>query len=115
MMRRLLALVLLTGCATTQMAADLEANQRAMRGALVGAEPAAYRPEYRQAVIDGRVVVGMTQREALTAWGDPVDINRTTVESGTREQYVYRQHEGNGRYRARYFYVENGRVVAVQD
>ena len=116
-MRQILpVLLLVTGCATAQIAADGRANVQRARTALVEAEPSKYRPEFRQAIIDGRVQVGMTQTEAEAAWFGyrRVDVNRTTTAAGTREQHVYERFE-DGRMQRRYFYLENGRVVAVQD
>lgn len=51
--------------------------------------------------------VGMPAKDALdTFWGKPQSVNSTTTSNGTREQWVY----SSG-----YLYVENGRVVAIQE
>ena len=114
-MRRILpALLLVTGCATAQIAADLESSQRGMRAHVITMRPDTVRPEFRQDVIDGRVAVGMTQGEVELAWGNVYTTNRTTTASGIQEQWVFTDYR-DGRPRVRYVYVENGRVVAVQD
>lgn len=52
--------------------------------------------------------IGMSANDlGASSWGSPASVNRTSTSYGTREQWVY---GGN-----RYVYVENGRVVAIQD
>lgn len=51
--------------------------------------------------------IGMTAAEArASAWGEPRSVNRTTTARGEREQWVY----SSG-----YLYLDNGRVVAIQE
>lgn len=55
----------------------------------------------------GKIWVGATARQAELSWGRPEEIHRTTTATKTREQWVY----GSGNY----LYIENGRVVAIQN
>lgn len=65
-----------------------------------------WRPEYTEAAIARKVVIGMNAEMVEAAWGSPQSINRTTTRSGTREQWVY----GSGHY----VYLDNGVVRAIQ-
>lgn len=52
--------------------------------------------------------IGMTHDEVIeSTWGKPNDINKTTYEWGTTEQWCY--------YNRRYIYFENGLVTAIQE
>jgi hypothetical protein len=52
--------------------------------------------------------IGMTQDELINSkWGTPKDINRTTTQYGTSEQWVY----GNGNY----VYLDDGIVTTIQN
>jgi hypothetical protein len=55
------------------------------------------------------VRIGMTPEQVRneSSWGAPKDINRTTTESGIREQWVY----GGGNY----LYFTNGKLTAIQN
>jgi hypothetical protein len=55
----------------------------------------------------GGVSIGMARAQVLrSCWGKPQSINTTITAAGTREQFVY----GLGSY----VYIDNGRVVAIQ-
>lgn len=52
--------------------------------------------------------IGMTHEEVLeSTWGEPYDINKTTYEWGTTEQWCY--------YGSKYIYFENGKVTTIQE
>lgn len=52
--------------------------------------------------------IGMTKDEALkSTWGNPKDINKTTTQYGTHEQWVY---GGN-----RYLYFDDGKLTTIQE
>ncbi len=54
------------------------------------------------------VSIGMTQQEVLqSSWGKPKDINKTTTEYGTHEQWVYANYN--------YLYFEDGILVTIQN
>jgi hypothetical protein len=54
------------------------------------------------------VKIGMTKEEVLTdGWGTPEDVNKTTTENGTSEQWVYSGY--------RYLYFEDGILKEIQD
>jgi hypothetical protein len=53
-------------------------------------------------------IIGMTTDEVLNSqWGEPDDINKTTTEFGTDEQWVYPNYK--------YLYFENGILVTIQE
>lgn len=62
----------------------------------------------RDALLEGRVLLGMTSNLVLLAKGKPDNINRTTTLKGSSEQWVYR-------FPQTYIYLNNGIVTAVQD
>lgn len=55
----------------------------------------------------GLIVVGMTELEAILAWGYPSKINRASY----GDQWVYEQ-RGYGTYNAQYLYFDNGVLTA---
>jgi len=54
----------------------------------------------------GKIWIGAPKDYAILSWGRPKDINRTLTATRSREQWVY---EGG------YLYIENGKVVAIQN
>ena len=58
------------------------------------------------AVIERRVLLGMTMDQVTLAWGRPQRVNQTLRASGLSEQWVYSI--------STYVYFENGRVTAIQ-
>ncbi len=60
----------------------------------------------KQAILERRVLIGMTAAQAREAWGKPSSINRTESAYGAREQWVY----GIGDY----VYLRNDVVESVQ-
>jgi hypothetical protein len=61
----------------------------------------------KKLVRDRRVAIGMTAPMVRLSWGDPEEINRTILATGSHEQWVY----GGGTY----IYLTNGRVSSIQD
>lgn len=93
-------------------------------------------PTVREAIENGRIMMGMTRDEVRASLGDPKDINRTVTRYGVTEQWVYERdvaREGlgglfmaalatpkygraSGRYVTRFYvYFEDGKVTAWQD
>jgi hypothetical protein len=63
-------------------------------------------------VDDNTPQIGMTATQVLdSSWGKPNDINRTTTQYGTTEQWVY----DDGDYNYRFLYFENGVLKAIQE
>lgn len=62
------------------------------------------------AMIDGKVMRGMSESQVQNAWGRPTKINRSVGSYGTHEQWVY----DRGRNGAQYVYFENGVVASMQ-
>jgi hypothetical protein len=57
-------------------------------------------------IADKRVWVGMTADQAISSWGKPQKRNKTVVQSGTHEQWVYPSDQ--------YLYFENGTLTSLQ-
>jgi hypothetical protein len=57
-------------------------------------------------ISSGDVKIGMTGQECLLSWGQPTDVNETTVRKGTYEQWVYGE--------STYLYFMNGRLTSIQ-
>lgn len=45
--------------------------------------------EIKQAILKGKVRIGMTKEQARAAWGEPTKVNRTVTQSGVHGQWVY--------------------------
>lgn len=107
MMRRYFLLLfiipLLTSCMTSYPAADMTVSE--LREKYPNAENVVL---YK--IKNGNIAVGMTQWMVIDAWGKPNDINTTTTEYGSSEQWVYR----TGSYDAKYVYFEDGKVETIQ-
>jgi hypothetical protein len=66
----------------------------------------AWPKDIEAAVIERRVLLGMTTEQVTLAWGRPQRINQTLQYSGLSEQWVYST--------STLVYFENGRVTAIQ-
>lgn len=62
------------------------------------------------AVLEKRVVIGMTAEQVQAAWGHPTSVNRTVSDRNTTEQLVYRR----GSAKTSYVYLDNGVVRSFQ-
>ncbi|MEO7888263.1 MAG: hypothetical protein ABIR76_16165 [Polaromonas sp.] len=62
-----------------------------------------------QAIGRREILVGMTEDQAVRAWGRPTSINATVSTGGRTEQWVYRTDAGTN-----FLYVYNGRVRSAQ-
>lgn len=62
--------------------------------------------EIRKAIIEKRIIVGMTGKDARRAWGDPSTVNRT---SHGDSQWVYDRGPGN----TQYLYVNHNDCVTA--
>lgn len=115
-------LALSAGCSTlNSRAIDERLDARLVQGRLdyAAKHQAELTPEVAQAIREGRVLVGMSEGDAMMAWADwgpPLTANRTTTEGGSTVQYVFEKRvAGTVAHRQRYLYVRDGRVVAIQD
>lgn len=66
-----------------------------------------YGEQVGNAILSGKVLIGMTSTQCRESWGSPKTINRTTSRYGVREQWVYAG--------SRYLYFENGILTTIQD
>ena len=57
-------------------------------------------------IMRGETWIGMSEFEAILAWGNPVSINTTKIASGVSKQYVYDN---------KYLYIENEKLKAIQE
>ena len=64
-----------------------------------------------EAIAASEVLIGMTSAQARTSWGYPDDKRVTITKRGTSEQWIY----GRPLSGASYLYLENDKVVAVQN
>lgn len=64
-----------------------------------------------RAILEGRYVMGMTEREVVAAIGRPRDINRTVGSWGNRAQFVYGSCTQYGCDRE-YLYFENHKLTS---
>lgn len=82
-------------------------------------------PEIKEAILAGRIILGMTPQQVIASRGKPLDINRTTERFGIHEQWVYVGIEVNERlqlskkemlldHEFAYIYFENGKVTSWQ-
>lgn len=62
------------------------------------------------AMMDGRVMRGMSQEQVRNAWGNPSKINKSIGSYGVHEQWVYERGRGG----SQYIYFENGAVSSMQ-
>ena len=62
-----------------------------------------------QAISRREILIGMTEGQAVRAWGRPTSINSTVSTGGKSEQWVYRSDAGTA-----YIYMNNGRVRSTQ-
>jgi len=77
--------------------------------AIAGDRSYGERLKYRNAVVKGQVLLGMTPREVKKAVGSPVRINRTKG-AGIDEQWVYDKPSA-----PRYVYIDDGEVISISD
>jgi len=68
-----------------------------------------YPSKFRTAIMDGRVMIGMSKEAVIEALGKPSNENKDTTRYGTRTQMVYLY----GNYA--YVYLENGFVTAFTE
>jgi len=62
-------------------------------------------------LMERKVAIGMSESDVVASWGQPIDKNCTITAGGRREQWVY----GGGGYARQYVYIENGKVVGIQN
>lgn len=65
------------------------------------------------AIVDQKIVIGMSEEGLLLSWGEPDEINRTVDSYHTNKQYVYKLSKLQSKYT--YVYVEDGKVISWQD
>lgn len=66
--------------------------------------------KYRKAILEGRIILGMTREMIIASWGKPDDINRHVGSWGVKEQFVYSSYS-----RRAYVYIENGKLTSWSD
>jgi hypothetical protein len=62
-------------------------------------------PEYREAILNKKVTLGMSTDDVIASWGKPDHVNTTVTASGKHEQWVYGD---------QYLYFEDGRITSWQ-
>lgn len=71
----------------------------------------------RETILEGSLVLGMTEEQVLASWGWPRDTNRTVAAFGTMEQWVYGYYiaERNGVTYTHFLYFNDGLLTSWQD
>lgn len=67
---------------------------------------AKYGKYWGELVAEMKLEIGMTKQMCRDSWGEPQEINRTTTQYGSHEQWVYY---------TTYIYFDNGKITAIQD
>lgn len=91
--------------AAAKAKAEQAAYENSKAGKLCKAHPT-WIKEDCEMIAKGKVHIGMTKEQAIAAWGNPGDINKTTSSFGVHEQWVY----GSS-----YLYFEDGILTTVQN
>lgn len=58
-------------------------------------------------IAEGRVILGMNKEMCISAWGHPINVNRTMLKGLVSEQWVYGW--------STYLYFDNGILTTIQD
>ncbi len=71
----------------------------------------------RDSILEGSIVIGMTQEQVLAGRGWPRSVNRTTTAFGTTEQWIYGYYiaEEYGVRYTHFGYFRNGLLTSWQD
>lgn len=89
-----------------RQAAAKEARRKAQASKIAEYRKRGWSERAINAVLEGKIYIGMTAAMVRASWGEPEDINRTTYPFGVHEQWVY---SGN------YVYLEDGKVTTIQN
>ena len=84
---------------------DSEENLARFQGA-VKLKKAGVKDGTIDAIVDGKIFIGMMREYLILSWGEPERINKSAGSWGVHEQFVYS---------SQYVYVENGIVTGYQD
>ena len=63
----------------------------------------------KDAIKEGKVILGMNTEQVIASWGKPIEINRTVTRFINHEQWVYSYYD------EQYLYFENGKLTGWQD
>lgn len=66
----------------------------------------------KKAIMEGRLLIGMTEADVVAAIGRPYDINRSTYQHTETAQFVYTSIYGGTASGYKYVYFENGKVTS---
>jgi len=101
--------LLLLGCGAMLAKMDTDRRQQ-----YVGAHPELDQ-RTREAILNGKIFIGMTRVQVIASWAMPYDTNRTVGSWGVHEQWIYGDYTRYGIKNARYLYFENGILTSWQD
>lgn len=68
--------------------------------------------EIKKKIVNGEVSIGMTKKQVRSSLGLPNDINKTVLEYGVHEQWIYK---GFGHQEVSYVYFDDGILTSWQD
>jgi len=69
--------------------------------------------EKKQAILNGKLLIGMTREEVLASWGRPRKSNISEGSWGVDEQWIYGRHRRNFS-DVCYVYFRNGILTSIQ-
>lgn len=91
---------MLSGCVTVQTLKGYELN---------------HHPEWpdsiKQAIMNGKLLIGMTRDQVLASWGTNYKVNKTIDKDGAHEEWIYRYYSKN----ATHLYFENDVLTTIQN
>ncbi len=110
----LLIVVSLQGCMAQQIQkVTEEINQR--REAYIATHPKAD-AQTKQAVLNGKIFIGMEKDAVIASYGKPYKINRTVTAMTVTEQWIYGFESFDGSFiSGPILYIENGHLTAWQN
>ncbi len=106
-----LLLPFLSSCASTVISpCDAPCQQGQRRLAYIEQHPEVDTP-IAQAILNGKVIIGMTKAEVVAAIGPPRDTTTQSISWVAREQWVYDSSNANAR---TYYFFKFGKLNAWQ-
>jgi len=66
-------------------------------------------PAWKEAILNGKIIIGMNQHQVIASIGHPQKRNKTTGNWGISEQWIY-----EWKWKYAYVYFENGILTSWQ-
>ncbi len=68
--------------------------------------------KYKEAIINGKIILGMTAEMVIASWGYPDDVNKSVTGYGTNEQWIYGDYDSIEEH---FLYFDNGILTGWQE